>query len=64
MLVYILFGLSALVSLGFILYLYAKLTPNVIPANLAGFFAGILWTALFGWGILQVITFLLLFFGL
>ena len=43
---WVVFILSAVLTFGVIGYLFTKLTPNVIPANLAGFFGGILWAAL------------------
>lgn len=60
---YILLGLSAVVTFGIIVYLFAKLTPAVIPQNLVGFFTGILWTALWIAILFYVASFLIMFFA-
>lgn len=62
LLMYILLGLSAIVTFGIIGYLFTKLTPAVIPANLLGFFMGILWTALWAAIVFYVGSALIIFF--
>jgi hypothetical protein len=59
---YILLGVSLVVSIGIIIYLFVSLTPHVIPANLVGFFFGILWVALGFSVVVHIVLFLVQFF--